>query len=221
VDASGRAVVRRTRRRAAALSLASVLLASGCVASPNVIEHAEGEGPLSASTSSGGTSVLAPGVTPWHATFGAMLLCSNEPDADIVLRGIRVDGRVQATAVTPFLRSVTADQVQAASRREAVLFVPIYSITGHPPRFDQVYASPKPPAGDFTTAIDGHEVTQRCRIPRDPDAGFTELLLDVESGRSGAQIDEVFIDYTVDGQQHTLLVTWTMVLCGTQTKKHC
>lgn len=201
--------------------VASVLAGlTACGGGP--VQHTGADGPLAVigSGGGGGASVYPPGVEPWRASFGFNLLC-RKTDGEIVLRGVRWQARVEARNVTPMLRSLVDSEVTDGFLKESQ--APFYSASGSPPDWSEPYSDkPVGTAGEYTSEIAGAKVDRACAQPRDPAAGYTDLVLVVEAGREGAHLDRYFVDYTVDGDDRTLRVDQTVILCGTEvSRRYC
>ena len=202
---------------ARAAVVGAALLAVSACSSGGPAVHAEQDGPLVAYGSGGGgiTSMYAPDRAPWKGTFGYNLLCANDTDAELVLTGVRWTSRVAPKSTRPLLRTVAAEEIAAG---DPLRYEPLFSVIGSPPRWAEPYAERDgSPDGDFSADLAGTRIDQPCDRPRDIKAGFTELVLVLEAGRRGADVDGFSIDYTRDGDPHVLEVDQRMVLCGTRT----
>lgn len=171
------------------------------------------DGPLSATLSSGGNAVYAPDVVPWRVSFGHFVLCTADPDADLVVQDLDYAITVPPRHVEVYVRTVEAGVVppgNIASKHQ-----PFYSSLGSPPRFKEAYSDvDRPPVGTFSEWTGDLRVSQPCSKSRERVHGYTELVFVLEVGRRGAQVDGLTLDYVADGEQHRLRVPWTMIGCG-------
>lgn len=171
------------------------------------------DGPLSATLMSGGNAVYAPDVVPWRVSFGHVVLCTTDWDADIVVRDLDHDATVPPRDVKVYVRHV--DPGVVPRRSMASEHQPFYSLKGSPPRFDEAYSdTARPPVGTFSEWIGDLRVSQPCTRSRERVHGYTELVFVLEVGRRGAQVDGFTLDCVADGEQHRLRVPWTMIGCG-------
>lgn len=171
------------------------------------------DGPLSATLVSGGNAAYAPDVVPWRVSFGHFVLCTTDPEADIVVQDLDHDATVPPRDVEVYVRHV--DPGVVPRRGIASEHQPFYSSLGSPPRFDEPYSdTPRPPVGTFSEWAGDLRVSQPCSRSRERVHGYTELVFVLEVGRRGAQVDGFTLDYVADGEQHRLRVPWTMIGCG-------
>ena len=197
-------------------ALASVLLLSSCDTSTKEAEdrtrHGEGAGPLSASVSKGGQSLNAPDRTPWHATYGSLVLCSQVGEP-ITLDGVRYDIRAQPLSIEPELRIVPT----SSTTPPASTWAPVTARLGLPDAFD---SDPRHLQGTLSADIAGHEIAGKCNA--NPLGTYTELLTVMTVGTQGGWVDGIAIDYEAAGQQYTLDVDWAYIACGSKTRgSHC
>lgn len=142
-----------------------------------------------------------PSSHPWVGTFGSYLLCV-KGDSAVTIKRVRYETPVRPVDVDLMVRKVYEDS--------SVLV----SAVGEPPDFV---------AGDPALELDGVFAPMRapvridrpCGSPR-YEHGFTELLFVVKVDQRGGLLDEVRLDYVVDGYpgQYTLELDWRIVLCG-------
>lgn len=170
--------------------------------SPRV--HDDRDGVLSANSGSGGNALNAPrGRTHWYGTFGTFILCVTEPGARARLTGVRFDGAPKPLSATFRLREVP----ERAKRAKGLMWTPIGSANGRWPSFSFGRA------GGTLAPVRGTVIDQSCDAD-DDEVGFTELLVQLESGPEGGRVRHLYIDYTVDGEARTLRTHWQLVLCG-------
>jgi hypothetical protein len=197
-----------------AVAAVLAVMLTGC-ASDGRTTHAEGEGPLSASSKIGGQTLLAPGDprvpwevdepyadpdhVPWQASFGANLLCVHDPDVT----------RIQLEAVR-WTGPPTAAPLEVATYLRTGQIEPNYG--GHGNAF-----GPTPWPGSWHDDDTAYEITQSCKDTV-PGSELTELVLVVTAGSAGAHIEETMIDYVAGGQPYTLVIKWQMVLFGEQVE---
>lgn len=170
---------------------------------PERFEHAEGAGPLSSQTSSGSTSMYAPGKKPWTGTFGSYLLCSTTGEA-ITVEGIRIRTPVEPINVEQKLRKVSQ---KARSADPALTYLG-----------GSLGAAPDLPdgrlPGSYQPFEPGVRIEQNCSDLDRSSASFTELLFVLRVGDAGGLIDRVWVDYQVGGEEYTLRIEWQMIACG-------
>lgn len=189
--------------------------------------HVEGQGALSTMSGGGGVIADAPVSRPYWVSFGAAMPCmatdpgeSTEPaalDDVVVITGVRyVDRRNPAAEVRALLRTVTPKMVRNHPNLKDRFGV-FYSAWGHAGRH-QRYGTYVP--GRYSTDIAGYEVSDTCReMTRNaarlsmgsvPDEPLTTLVFAVKTDNDGARLHHWFVDYTVNGEERTLRVNWTM-----------
>lgn len=189
--------------------------------------HVEGQGALSTMSGSGSVIVDAPVPRPYWVSFGAATPCmatdpgeSTEPvapDDVIVITGVRyVDRHNPAAEVRVLLRTVTPKMVRNHPNLKDRFGV-FYSALGHAGQH-QRYGTYVP--GRYSTDIAGYEVSDTCRemtrnaarlsMGRVPDEPLTTLVFAVKADKDGARLHHWFVDYTVNGEERTLRVNWTM-----------
>ncbi|MGW7276339.1 hypothetical protein ACWGH5_38300 [Streptomyces sp. NPDC054864] len=140
---------------------------------------------------------------PWVGTFGSYLLCV-QGEQSVTIKRVRYETPVRPLDVDLMLREVDRDT--------SVLV----SIKGEPPGFTDLESGARHEvAGTFQPLRPEHRIEHPCGSPR-YDRGFTELLFVVKVDQRGGVIDQVRLDYVIDGDsaEHTLELDWRMVLCG-------
>lgn len=208
-------------RRGAALAASSALLVlTGC---SEPAAEAEGHdtgtdreegGPLSATLDVGGNAVTAPGVSPWHVSFGHYVLCSREPGVEITVEDVALaDVPAQPRGVEVLVRTVSPDDFPTSGAIPTPL-QPFYSARGSAPDFREPYADPAA-AGSYTTEVAGTKIEQTCDETKGRVEGYKELVFTFEVGDEGSRVDAFTIDYSADGRPYRLRVPWNMVACGT------
>lgn len=202
--------------RTVACVVAVLLALPGC-SSGGRERHADGQGPLSAQSGRGTTSITAPARSPWYGSFGALVLCRTDPDTQIRLQRVRyVTGPAEPREVTVLLRHVRPGQLtRKGARDRAEDSMPVASAIGFPPRFS---GSGRPgdgytPAGTFTRRISGVPVRQDCGQD-ETKTGWTELFFVLEVDERGGEIPRAALDYLADGKPYTLRLEWEMIACG-------
>ena len=196
-------------RAALAVSLVAVsVLVTGCGDDPARDErtvHAEGHGPLSASSGRGGKALLAPRADTWTGTFGGLLLCSTEPEIEVALEAVEHETGPEPIDIRDQLRLVP----DAEDRRgDELEWAPIYGSTGS-------YRDNRNDHRGPTAEVSGYQIDRVCG-DSDGDEGFTELLVELDVDASGGAVRSTEIHYSADGRSHTLVVDWQMVACGSQ-----
>lgn len=167
-------------------------------------------GPLSVGTGSGGSGLYPPpGVQEWRGTFGGFVLCS-KTDAVITLDRVRVTTLVDPEDLDIFVRTVEPTKAKVVDESA---FIPLGTALGGAPAFDEPYVT-GPVEGSFSRRVAGTVVDEPCGSNANAVNGFKELLFTMQVEESGGQISSAEIDYSADGQEHTLLVDWQMVACG-------
>lgn len=181
-------------------------MATGCADDPESAAtrtvHADGDGPLSASSARGGKALLAPpGAESWTGTFGGLLLCATET-SDIVLESVSHTLDPNPVRVRDFLRLVPAASEQTG---DELTWAPIYGSVGQYQDLTTKHRGQVVPVAD-------HRIEQQCQDG--DEEGFTELLVEVDVNRAGGAVRETTIDYKADGDAFQLVVPWQMVACG-------
>jgi len=189
------------------LAVLVLTLVSGCSSGSAREVHDDGGGPLSANVISGGKALQAPGETPWYASFGGSLLCSREPGSEIELQRVRYDATVEPEDVEVLLRAVPP--MDGSMMDERIEWAPLGGVLGR----HQDYANGGH-RGDFSSRVAGAVVDQSCEDAAQIGAAFTELVLELRVGESGARIPTAYVDYTADGEPHTLRIDRGVVACG-------
>jgi hypothetical protein len=177
-------------------------------------EHEDGEGPLSASSGSGGSAIFAPGVSPWYGSFGSFILCSTSPGTDLVLQDGRFDTPIAPVAVAATIRKVTPKDLRHAGD-EIDSYLPFATALGSPPGFDEPYVD-SVPAGEFINQLAGTSIDQKCADAGDEAQGFKELIVTVEVNGDGGEVSDFYVDYEADERPMTLHVDWTLSSCGNE-----
>lgn len=174
--------------------------------------HLDGEGPLSASTGHGGSSLLArPGIS--YGAWGANFLCLTEPGDPAVLTRVRHDVRVEPLALRTYVRTVTPEDLAAADGENVVI---------GSARYRRPAGRLREFVGSFSTEVAGTVVRQPCSERVDQEngilqKGFAELVFEMKVGRRGGYVPRTFVDYTRGGRAYTLVIRWEMGACGTAT----
>ena len=196
-------------RRIVVLAIATSSLAGCNTASPEP-EEPRTDGPLKFDISDGGTSLWAPrGHTEsWSGSFGAFWGCVEEGEATITK--VEPRGDVPDDAFHAWIHTVPKD----AQGRTG-----IGSELGSPPKFDEPYATGARWFGTFTPAVD---YTWKQPCPADGKDGITEVVITMDSGVEGREIEGFKLTYSADGEDYTVNTDWNMMLCGTEmTPSRC
>jgi hypothetical protein len=178
--------------------------------------HADGDGPLSASSGVGG-NVLAQRHGTRYIGFGSFMLCVEEPGTTARVERVGYDDRVAPRRLDVLLRTVTPDDVATGTRRRLTM---VGSDGGRRPDFLQ-----RRYTGSYTTRVRGLEVSQPCQDRRDrpvkgvPANGFQELMFVMSVDRRGAWVPRTWVDYTVDGRPYRLMMRWEMGVCGAVSRR--
>lgn len=191
---------------AAALALALAFTATSCTGPDRGDPDPQpAAGPLRSLLSNGGNSLdQPPAATRWDATFGSLLLCTDQP---VTLSGVEPRYRTgRPEAITFHVRTVPAGPAR----------------TGPPIDWAPVAARAAPldtllrrqvKAADVTD-VPGTTVDQACDASG-ADAPYTEILTSMTVGPGGAWIDGLNVTYQADGDEYVLPVNWNYVACGT------
>lgn len=207
---------REARRRLVIVGLAVVTVAvnmAGCAPSRGRKVHDEGEGVLSASSGSGGSSIYPTPPPPWTASFGTFLLCVRHPGQSVRIDGVRADVAGSPLEVKHVLRVVPP----AGERRSGFAWGPYQSSAAAFPRsgVGRSYGGTLRPAA-------GAVISQTCASAREaPANGYTDLLTELTVDARGGEAERTFVDYTSSGRRYTLVIRWKMTACGTQIREHC
>jgi hypothetical protein len=175
-----------------------------------------GAAPLQVSAGVGGSGLYPPArrlwsQDTWRGSFGGFVLCASR-GAAVRLVDVRLHSDVEPEHVRVFLRSVPPRPPGSA----APAYDPIGSALGAPPDFDEPYVT-QTVAGSFSRQVAGAEVNRPCDGQGTrAKTGFQEIVFTMQAGAEGARIDSADILYEFQGEQHTVSVAWTMVLCGTR-----
>jgi hypothetical protein len=175
-------------------------------------KHDDGDGPLSASTGFGGSTLDArPGIS--YGDWGANFLCLTEPGDPAVITRVRHDVRVEPLALRTYVRTVTPEDLATAERDHVVIGTARYRRPGG--RLREF-------VGAFSTEVAGTVVRQPCSERVDQEngilqKGFSELVFEIKAGRAGAFVPRTYVDYTRGRREYTLVVKWEMGVCGTRT----
>lgn len=190
-----------------AAALALVLLVAGCSTGEDRPDERDHDGPLSVQSGVGEYVAAAPrgAGDRWTMTFGAFRLCSTEPEQEITIDEVRFDLDPEPVAIDVWYRIVPpVDQRTTGDRSD---WNPYAGVRGAPPFNGRV-------TGQFVESLAG-PVTDECRDAGSRD-GFTELMTTMTSDVEGAMARRTYIDYSADGERHTLTVRWRNGMCGTQ-----
>lgn len=113
-----------------------------------------------------------------------------------------VAGEAKPLAVTPWLRFVD----RTTKRTNGII-----SFGGLPWKPFDGERLP----GKYSKTLSGAVIAQSCaELDRARGAEFTELILVIKTGKQGADIKRVFIDYEVDGDPYRLVTGWNIIACG-------
>lgn len=180
----------------------AAFLAAGCQF--DVPIHGHGDGPLTAYDGGSFSMTEPPKIkTPWYSSVGATL-CATEPGTRIVLKRVTWEaaGEAKPLAVTPWLRFVD----RTTKRTNGVI-----GFGGLPWK----PSDGEPLPGKYSETFAGAVISQSCaERDRARAAEFTELILVIKTGKQGADIKRVFIDYEVDGDPYRLVTGWNIIACG-------
>ncbi|QLH25350.1 hypothetical protein [Streptomyces sp. Rer75] len=158
---------------------------------------------LSAQNAGGYVVMSEPSIHPWAGTFGSYLLCV-EGEHTVTIKRVRYETPVRPLDVDLLLREVDTD---------ASVLV---SIQGKPPGFTDLESGARHEvAGKLQPLRADHAIERPCGSPR-YGRGFTELLFIVKVDQRGGVVDQMRIDYVIDGHanEHTLELEGKIVLCG-------
>ncbi|HEX4977522.1 MAG TPA: hypothetical protein VFV40_06610 [Nocardioides sp.] len=176
--------------------------------------HDDGDGPLSASTGSGGFTLHArPGVS--YGAWAANFLCLTEPGDPAVITRVRHEVRVEPLGLRTFVRTVTPEDLEAADPDGVVIGAARYRRPGGRQREF---------VGSFSSDVAGTVVRQPCSERVDQEngilqKGFSELVFEIKAGPAGAFVPRTYVDYTRGRREYTLVVNWQMGVCGTRTRE--
>jgi hypothetical protein len=179
------------------------------------VSHPDGEGPLSASSGTGG-NVLTQRAGTRYIGFGSFMLCLEETGQPARIERVGYDARVAPRRMDVLLRTVTPADIATGRRRQLTL---VGSDGGRRPDFLQ-----RRYTGVYSTRLAGVRISQPCQDRRDrpvkgvPANGFQELMFVMSVDRRGAYVPRTWIDYTVDGRPHRLEMRWEMGVCGKATR---
>jgi len=160
------------------------------------------DGPLSASTVAGGSSIYAPDNVPWSGSFGGFALCTLD-GSPLTIEGITYEANVALDGPPEFgVRVVDTDTDMLGSW------------LGGLDDFDESTNGKVP--GRLEEAK-GFQVDRKCR--KTWPQGFDELLVSLESDGAGAWLTQLTVSYH-DSNAHSyeLVVPWEFVLCGTDVE---
>lgn len=166
--------------------------------------HGHGDGPLTAYDGGSFSMTEPPNKSPWYGSVGATL-CATEPGTRIELKRVTWEaaGGARPLAVRPWLRFVDR------TTKRTTGFISASNLPWKP------YGDDEPMPGKYSKKFAGAVITQSCaELDRARDAEFTELVLVVKTGKQGADITRVFIDYEVDGDSYRHVTGWHIITCG-------
>lgn len=194
-------------------ALTAALVACGEPASsPSTSKHVIGDGPLAA---------LAPGPrtyqttrSPTIVTFGAVTLCSTDPQVSITLHKVRYEAQPAVKAARPWLRFVPNAGARVAGDRFD--WRPLIVAPGYPGKLRR-----GPWRGSFTKNIEGVSVDPLCFGASNLDAPRIELLTALKVGPKGTSITRTLVDYHVGVQPFTLVIAGHQRVCGTAVRAGC
>lgn len=168
--------------------------------------HRDGEGVLSVGGGDGGGLVFPAvrGETTPAATFGLFVMCTNDA-AKVTLRDATWSLKGGGATVTPYVREIPVE----ASREPNLDYEPTVSI-GIP-------ESVSPPLGGQFGHVAGTEVRGTdCAHPAAPAQRRQDLVFVVTATSAGAQVDEISVHYSANGQDYAVDLGYTLVLCGAE-----
>jgi hypothetical protein len=203
--------------RASAIVLALALFSVvGCGQGDERVIHDEGDGILSASSSSGGKGLLRPhGLARkqrWQGSFGGLLLCVTDEESGMVrVNRVRYEFAVHPQTSQTWVRTVP--ELAKQHPGQPIEWAPFYGRIGGPGAFRRGTMR-----GDFTAFEGGMEISDLCE---EGARAFTELVTVLDTGPGGAWSRLVLIDYTYNGNKYTLRVPWEMATCGKRTHEMC
>lgn len=178
------------RQRIGAALVATLLLALGGCHGGGALADVSDDGPLSSQTGDGGNlaAPLKPGVKRGVFTFGAILLCSTDPDKNIYIDRVRYDKQPSSVSAKTYFRRIPMGDI------------PVASLRGRPQHRISAELSP--------TLLE--PVTQSCKDeqPR------LQVMTVMTTGHDGGVIPRTYIDYHVGSTRYVLNVTWKVGICG-------
>lgn len=177
------------------------------------METTSTEGPLSAQAGRGASvSMEPPSDGARSMTFGAFILCTTEPGAEIVIDAIRYDVAPEPLELQAWFRYVPDEsERQDPSSSD---WAPVVGAAGLPPRF----TPDSKPLGSFTQGLPTSPITQECTKPL-PGNPHTELMTALTVDRKGALIHQTYVNYHVGDDSYTLKIDWRNGICGTDLPK--
>lgn len=237
-------LARRSRDSGSLVALLAVVLVlatlAGCGSTPKpqppttYFEGQHHQGLLSTESGSGTFAFPArPGT--WSATVGSFELCVTRPHAVVHITGVRVipvPGGAKPLSAGIWLRTTTPGAVRATPVAQRRGWMPLGSVLGAPPHWNQPYAAAAPP-GVYSRGAKGLTVRTRCRRVqsdwmairhgRAPATPLHELLATLSVGARGGEIEGFVIRYRARGQRAELRVRWHLVGCGTaiHSRNYC
>ncbi len=152
---------------------------------------------------------------PWYGSFGAFILCSTDPSADIVLEDARIDSTLAPLSTSTTVREVTPTDLKKATAATRDDYTPFATSLGRPPDFNESYAG-MGAAGTFIAELTGVPITQSCAQAAEDGRGFTELIVTIEADEGGADVSGVYVDYRADDRPLTLHIDWRLIACGSK-----
>lgn len=195
--------------------LALVLLGGWSWSSESLRTQLSREGPLSATMGSGATwSTADPHSDRREVTFGAALLCTNLPGAEVVIDAVRYDVVGEPVSLETWYRLIPARDDRHEDPDDSA-WSPYGTVHGVPPDF----TSEDEPRGEVSRELDG-PITHTCDS-QGPDAAMVEVLTALVADQRGASARRMHIDYHVGWAHRTLVVDWEQAICGPEAGRRC
>lgn len=214
------------------LILAGLTFATACAGgadpgrSPGSRPEVSATGPLKTTAGSGGFALQAPSQTgwdgKWRGAFGGVVLCTDNA-VPVEIKEVRLHETVKPLNASVLVRRFEPADVATLPRRERFNYLSFQGVLGSPPEFAESYAG-TPIPGHYVADLEKVRVHQSCADAtqaeralgqgRTPAQAFSEVVVTLTSGASGAQVDGFHIDYEVDGRSHSAFVDWTLIACG-------
>jgi hypothetical protein len=152
-----------------------------------------------------GEGLYRPDMTPWFGTFGGVVLCTPHRDETARIERVRYRIKVKPLTITPVLRTVSATAPKGV---DPMTRTPVSGLLGRP---RNLMDPMRRLDGELAPVTEGTEIRSPCTKGAE---GFTELLTVVKFGDNGGWLENVLVDYTVDGDPYTLKVDWEYLGCG-------
>lgn len=166
------------------------------------------DGPLVALAEEGGQSLLAPKADEWWASYGGLPVCTE--GAEVAIDDVRLISDEEPLAMRAYVYRPEAGEGYMG-------------VLGAAPDWAEPYASfddPTEDAGSYDP-VPGAVVSETC-----DDSGASgpgpEVVPVMKTGPEGLRTEGFWIDYSVDGREYTVKVSWEIVLCGSeQPRRMC